>query len=98
MIDRIDHVVAPVPDLAFAATAYERLGFNLTPATRHTGLGTENRVFFVGGRPSQSFYVELLGIHDRDEARAASRTLYLDVADRGGGVARIMLSTDAIAP
>ncbi len=97
VIERIDHVVVPVSDLAGAAAPYERLGLQLTPPLRHNGLGTENRVFFVGASPKQSFFLELLAIHDRDEARAAGRTLYLDAIDRGGGIARVMLATPGIA-
>lgn len=97
MIERIDHVVVPVPDLEGAAAAYERLGMNLTSPTRHTGLGTENRAFFVGASAKQSFYLELLGIHDRREALAAGRSRYVESLDRGGGLARVMLGVKGIA-
>lgn len=93
----MDHVVVPVPDLGAAAAAYERLGLNLTSPTRHSGLGTENRVFFVGGSAERSFYLELLGIHDRREALAAGRTHYVETLDRGGGIARLMLAVSGIA-
>ncbi len=96
MIERIDHVVVPVPDLEGAAAAYERLGLSLTSPTRHTGLGTENRAFFVGLSAKQSFYLELLGIHDRREALAAGRAHYVDTLDRGGGLARVMLGTTGL--
>jgi catechol 2,3-dioxygenase-like lactoylglutathione lyase family enzyme len=97
MIERIDHVVAPVPDLPTAAGAYERLGLSLTSPTRHTGLGTENRVFFVGPSAKQSFYLELLGIRDRREALGAGRAVYVETLDRGGGVARVMLGVKGLA-
>jgi catechol 2,3-dioxygenase-like lactoylglutathione lyase family enzyme len=97
MIERIDHVVVPVADLDGAAAAYERLGLNLTSPTRHNGLGTENRAFFVGGSAKQSFYLELLGIRDRGEALAAGRGHYVEALDRGGGIARVMLGVKGIA-
>ncbi|MEX0782229.1 MAG: VOC family protein [Dehalococcoidia bacterium] len=97
MIERIDHVVVPVPDLEEAAASYARLGLNLTSPTRHTGLGTENRVFFVGASAKQSFYLELLGIHSRSEAFAAGRSHYVETLDRGGGIARLMLGVKGIA-
>lgn len=97
MIERIDHVVVPVADLEGASAAYERLGLNLTSPTRHNGLGTENRVFFVGASAKQSFYLELLGIRDRGEALAAGRRHYVERLDRGGGIARVMLAVGSIA-
>jgi catechol 2,3-dioxygenase-like lactoylglutathione lyase family enzyme len=94
----MDHLVAVVGDLDAAASAYERLGLTLTSPTRHTGLGTENRVFFVGASAAQSFYLELLAIRDRREALAAGRSHYVETLDRGGGVARLMLAVSALAP
>lgn len=95
MITAIDHVVAAVPDLQAAASAYERLGLALTPPTRHSGRGTENRVFFVGGAGNAVFF-ELLGIHDRALAAAAGLDHYLATADAGGGLARIVFRTDGL--
>ncbi|MBA4179817.1 MAG: hypothetical protein C0506_04440 [Anaerolinea sp.] len=92
LVASIDHVVVPVSSLLEAAAPYERLGLRLTPATQHQGLGTENRAFFVGG--GDDFYVELLGIRDEAEARAAGRTLYLEHRDRG--IARLMLEVSDI--
>jgi catechol 2,3-dioxygenase-like lactoylglutathione lyase family enzyme len=96
-IDWIDHVVLPVRSLAEASESYERLGLKLTPVTRHEGLGTENRVFFVGDG-TNDFYLELLGIHDRAAAARTERgRLYLRYADAGGGLARLMLGTNDLA-
>jgi catechol 2,3-dioxygenase-like lactoylglutathione lyase family enzyme len=96
-IDWIDHVVLPVKSLADASAAYERLGLTLTPTTRHTGQGTENRVFHVGSG-ANDFYVELSGIHDPEAARRSPRTaLYLKAIEEGRGLARLILGTADIA-
>ena len=72
LVTSIDHVVVPVSSLADAARPYEALGVTLTPKAAHRGIGTENRVFFVGA--GNDFYVELLGIRDRDEAERSGQT------------------------
>jgi catechol 2,3-dioxygenase-like lactoylglutathione lyase family enzyme len=92
LIDRIDHVVLPVPDLAVAAAPFERLGLKLTASSRHRGQGTENRAFFVGDRRAQ-FYVELLAVHDEAEARAAGRGDYVDAMRSGPALSRVVFGT-----
>ncbi len=95
-IDWIDHVVLPVKSLADASAAFERLGLTLTPPTRHSGLGTENRVFHVGDGPND-FYVELLAVHDAEVARQNPRAAaYLKAIEEGRGLARLMLGTAGI--
>jgi catechol 2,3-dioxygenase-like lactoylglutathione lyase family enzyme len=94
MLTCIDHVVVPVSDLEAAAAPYERLGLNLTPRMAHAGIGTENRVFMVGGGGSD-FYLELLGIRDEAEVRAAGRAGYIVAKDKG--IARVMLGVDGLA-
>jgi catechol 2,3-dioxygenase-like lactoylglutathione lyase family enzyme len=89
----LDHVILPVANLATAAEPFERLGLSLTPAMKHGGAATENRVFFVGNETTE-FYVELLGVHDR--ALAASTPSGADVLgaiDAGAGLYRLMLQT-----
>ncbi|MEO6397815.1 MAG: VOC family protein [Tepidiformaceae bacterium] len=93
LVTSIDHVVVPVSSLVDAARPYEALGLALTPNAAHRGIGTENRVFFVG--EGDDFYVELLGIRDRDEAERAGRELYLERMDTG--IARLMLEVADIA-
>ncbi|GIW18595.1 MAG: hypothetical protein KatS3mg064_1752 [Tepidiforma sp.] len=101
MLQRIDHLVAPVPSLD-AAEAYERLGLALTPRTVHTGRGTANRAAFVGRSAADFVYLELLAV----EAPAdlpASRAVYADIAAHGGGLAAIAFTVDrpleaALAP
>jgi catechol 2,3-dioxygenase-like lactoylglutathione lyase family enzyme len=96
-IDWIDHVVVPVKSLEEASAAYERLGLTLTPVTRHAGLGTENRVFFVGDG-TNDFYVELLAIHDPAAAGAQARAaVYVQALAEGRGLARLMLGTNDLA-
>jgi len=96
LIDRIDHVVLPVLDLAAASEPFERLGLKLTPPARHRGQGTENRAFFAGSGRSQ-FYVELLAVHDEREAEAAGRTEYLEAARRGSSLNRVVFGTSDLA-
>ena len=93
LVTSLDHVVVPVSSLAEASKPFEKLGLSLTPQAAHQGIGTENRAFFVGS--GEDFYVELLGIRDRDEAERAGRTLYLDRID--SGIARLMLEVTGIA-
>lgn len=97
MLDRIDHLVVPVPDLAAAAAAYERLGLTLTPLTEHQGMGTANRAAFIGTGAASFTYIELLGITDRQLVAGGSRAHYLEAADRGGALSSIALGTRDIA-
>jgi catechol 2,3-dioxygenase-like lactoylglutathione lyase family enzyme len=96
MLDRIDHLVVPVPDLAAAAAAYERLGLTLTPLTAHDGMGTANRAAFIGAGAANFAYIELLGVTDRGLVAAGSRAHYLDAVDRGGALASIAFGTAGI--
>jgi catechol 2,3-dioxygenase-like lactoylglutathione lyase family enzyme len=80
----IDHLVIAVADPnAAAAELTEVLGLAFTAGGRHAGLGTFNRIAFLGDA-----YLELMGVDDRDAAKgwpigvAAVRAL-----GRGGGFA-----------
>jgi catechol 2,3-dioxygenase-like lactoylglutathione lyase family enzyme len=64
MLTALDHIIIAVPGIEAAAAPFERLGLRLTPAMRHAGAGTENRVFFIGNGRTE-MYIELLAIHDR---------------------------------
>jgi catechol 2,3-dioxygenase-like lactoylglutathione lyase family enzyme len=97
MLTSIDHVILPVRSLAAAAEPFERLGLTLTPRSEHKGAGTANRAAFVGGE-SNSFYIELLSVHDEVMARAAGDREYLVQAlTRDPALARVMLGCDDIA-
>jgi catechol 2,3-dioxygenase-like lactoylglutathione lyase family enzyme len=96
LIDRIDHVVLPVLDLAAASEPFERLGLKLTPPSKHRGQGTENRAFFVGAGRSQ-FYVELLAVHDENQAATAGRIEYLEAARKGAALNRVVFGTGDLA-
>ncbi|MDH4334149.1 MAG: VOC family protein [Chloroflexota bacterium] len=94
MATAIDHVVIAVPDPDAAADELtERLGLAFTGGGRHPGLGTFNRIAFLGDA-----YLELIGVEDPDAAlgwavgRAAVRAL-----DGGGGFATWALSDDNLA-
>ncbi len=96
-ITSLDHVILPVASLAEAAAPFERLGLSLTPAMKHGGAATENRVFFVGNDMTE-FYVELLGVHDRALALAdgGGGQELVAAIDSGSGLVRLMLQVDDI--
>jgi len=93
MLDRIDHLVVPVPDLAAAAAAYERLGLTLTPRTDHQDMGTANRAAFIGSSPANFTYIELLVITDRQLVAGSPRAHYLEAVGRGGALSSIAFGT-----
>ncbi|MEO3434188.1 VOC family protein [Inquilinus sp. CAU 1745] len=57
--DGVDHLLVGVADLERARSAWERLGFTVTPRGRHVGWGTANYCVMFG-----IDYIELLGIVD----------------------------------
>ena len=64
---RIDHVIYGTTDLDAATERIEReLGLQVVAGGRHDGQGTHNR--FV---PLGDAYLELLAIHDREEAASS---------------------------
>lgn len=90
----IDHVVIAVADPdAATAELTERVGLAFTGGGRHPGLGTFNRLAFLGDA-----YLELIGVEDAEAAqgwavgRAAVRSL-----ERGGGFVTCALADDRIA-
>lgn len=89
MLERIDHIVAVVPDLSAAASSYERLGLVLTPETHHEETGVSNRACFVGESAGSYSYLELLSIDNEARAAATGRQHYIDAARAGGGVVSI---------
>ena len=96
LIDRIDHVVLPVLDLAAATEPFERLGLTLSAPSKHAGQGTENRALFAGDVANQ-FFVEFLAVHDEAEATAAGREGYLRAAQQAVGLNRLVLGTQQLA-
>ncbi len=89
----IDHIVIAVADPdAAAAELTERIGLAFSGGGRHAGLGTFNRIAFLGDA-----YLELMGVEDASLAgswaigAAAKRAL-----ERGGGFATYALVDDAI--
>ncbi|TMB57407.1 MAG: VOC family protein [Chloroflexi bacterium] len=93
MPSAIDHLAVAVPDPAAAADLLaERLGISFSSGGQHPGMGTVNRVAFLGDP-----YLELIGVIDpglADEwpiGRAALRTL-----ERGGGLATYGLVEDEL--
>jgi catechol 2,3-dioxygenase-like lactoylglutathione lyase family enzyme len=94
MLRGIDHLVIAVPDLdAAVAELTESLGLAFTAGGKHPGVGTVNRIAFLG-EP----YLELIAVEDEELApqgpigRAALRAL-----ENGGGLATYALVDDALA-
>jgi len=97
VIDRIDHVMICVPDLARGMAQYSRLGFDVQPGGAHPGIGTHNAIAFL-----QDDYVELLAVRDLPELQAAaskgswSGDLPGFIA-AGGGIRYLILHSDDLA-
>lgn len=93
MASGIDHLVMAVndPDVA-AAELTDALGLAFTGGGRHPGLGTFNRIAFLG-----DVYLELMGVDD--PAAAAGWTIgaaAVQALKRGGGFATYGLVDDGI--
>lgn len=97
MLDRIDHLIVPVPGLTAAARAYERLGLVLTPRTEHAGMGTANRATFIGSSAANYAYIELLEITGRSVVAEGSRAHYLPAADAGGALSSVAFGSHDLA-
>jgi hypothetical protein len=95
MLTRIDHVMICVPDLEQGMAAYRRMGFTVEPGGVHPGRGTHNAIAF-----HREDYIEVLGVHDREELRRAASapgsldTGLLDLIERGGGFRYIIVHSD----
>jgi hypothetical protein len=68
-VTTLDHIAVMVKDLAAAGAAYERLGFRLTPVSRHSGARTPGgpvEPWGVGNRCAmlRRGYLELMGVLD----------------------------------
>ncbi len=97
MLERIDHMICVVPDLAVASAAYERLGLVLTPAARQAETGAANRACFVGTSEANYCYLELLAVVDERQARASGRAHYVEASARGGGALGLAFGTGSIS-
>jgi catechol 2,3-dioxygenase-like lactoylglutathione lyase family enzyme len=89
----IDHVVIAVADPdASAAELTEKLGLAFTAGGRHEGLGTFNRIAFLGDA-----YLELMGVEDPAAARGwAIGAAAVRALAGGGGFATYGLVDEAI--
>ncbi|MPZ22198.1 MAG: hypothetical protein GEU28_01330 [Dehalococcoidia bacterium] len=63
---RLDHIAIAVRDLDRAAEQYGRMGFDVRPGGKHTGLGSHNALIRFG-----LDFLELVAIHDREEAASS---------------------------
>ena len=93
MLLGIDHLVIAVADPDVAAADLEaRLGLVAAGGGRHDGLGTFNRLVWLGDT-----YLELIGVFDAGLAAASwIGAPTLRALDSGGGLATWAVATDAI--
>ena len=93
MANGIDHLVIAVADPdAAAAELTERVGLAFTAGGRHAGLGTINRIAFLGDG-----YLELMGVDDPGQAAGwPMGAAALQALEHGGGFATFALADDAI--
>lgn len=92
MLTGIDHVIIACADPEAAAAELETaVGLRATGGGRHQGLGTFNRIAWLGDA-----YIELIGVEDRDAAaRHPVTAAALHVLDeRGGGFCGFALASD----
>src|SRR5215218_340007 len=91
---RIDHVIYATQDLDTAAARLEaEHGLAVGGGGRHTGLGTENRIFPLGGG-----YLELIAVVDHAEAKrsALGHTLAERIHERGEGLMGWVVAVDDV--
>ena len=93
MASGIDHVVLAVTDPDAAARELtETLGLTFTAGGRHEGLGTFNRIAFLGDA-----YLEVIGVDDAAEAQGwAIGRAAVEALGRGGGFATWALADPTI--
>ena len=91
---RIDHVIYATRDLdATAARLEAEHGIVARGGGRHTGLGTENRIFPLGGG-----YLELIAVADYAEAErsALGHELAKRIRERGEGLMGWVVAVDDV--
>ena len=94
MITRFDHVVIAVRNLEEAIRHYQKLGFDVSPGGRHTGLGTHNAIIRFG-----LDYIELISIYDETEvnsSRLGGKVALDFLRKREGGLLGYALATSDI--
>lgn len=89
MIVGIDHVVIGVRDLAASSKRLsDRLGLSVQAGGRHPDLGSANAIIAF-----DDHYLELLGLEDEHQARAAGTGL-VEALSNGGGLLTFALRTN----
>jgi catechol 2,3-dioxygenase-like lactoylglutathione lyase family enzyme len=93
MASGIDHIVVAVADPdASASELTEAVGLEFTAGGSHPGLGTFNRIAFLGDA-----YLELIGVENASLAAGwAVGMAVMRVLEQGGGFATYALVDDAI--
>jgi catechol 2,3-dioxygenase-like lactoylglutathione lyase family enzyme len=98
MLTRIDHLVICVSDLQRGIDIFTGLGFNIYPGGVHPGRGTHNAISL-----NPEDYLELLGVRDPGEYRAATARPgqpgagLLDFLAAGGGLRHVVIASDDLA-
>ncbi len=92
MIQRFDHAVIGVPDLAAGMAAFRRMGLQVAEGGRHPSLGTRNAIVRFG-----LDYLELLTVENPEQARSRGSfgAELLDFLERSSGlVGYVLAGTD----
>ena len=98
-ISNVDHIIVAAADVQAASLPFAALGLSLTPLAAHARIGTENRACFVGSEATE-FYIELLGIRNREEALSGvsvTGPALVAAIERGAAGFRLMLASDDLA-
>ena len=92
MIAVLDHVTQFVNDRDETADRYRALGFNATPGGLHPKVGSANHLCYF-----DLFYIEMLSIHDMDEAMNGPSAVCRNAAKfiaAGEGLGGVALETE----
>ncbi|MEK7944147.1 VOC family protein [Pigmentiphaga sp. YJ18] len=94
-IEELDHLMTYVADLDAAGTAYERLGFRLTPVSNIASMGIANRLVPMRPRtPGAANFIELMGVADASLLPAPMREV---LSGAPGIKSMVMMTGDAQA-
>lgn len=94
-LEELDHLLTYVSDLDAAGTAFERLGFRLTPVSHITTMGIANRLVLMRPRtPGAANFIELMGVADASRLPPPMREV---LSGSQGIKSMVMMTADAQA-